>query len=126
MTQHEPDVAFGLHPELGVVAAVADDNQYLTEVLEERGFVYHESHELSVLPSDIPHNMAVPMLDAITEELHEAGWAVTVNPAILTLFRSSAAVPVSTSSQRPATAPSGPRPPAPPPTTPLRGTGRTR
>ncbi|MEU9200388.1 hypothetical protein ACLQ2N_02320 [Streptomyces sp. DT224] len=29
MPQPEPDVAFGIHPDLGVVAAVADDSAYL-------------------------------------------------------------------------------------------------
>ncbi|MFE4632271.1 hypothetical protein ACFRJ1_02675 [Streptomyces sp. NPDC056773] len=125
MTEHEPDVAFGIHPDLGIVAAVADDNQYLTDVLDERGFVYHESHQLSVLPSDTTHSMAFRILEAITEDLHEAGWAVAVSPGIRTLFRPSAGVPAPISSLRPTIAPSDPRPPAPPAIAPLRRTGRS-
>ncbi|MFF3257846.1 hypothetical protein ACFYWO_01570 [Streptomyces sp. NPDC002932] len=98
MLQYEPDVAFGLHPDHGVIAAVADDNQYLLDVLDERGFKYDESLDLSVVPSEIPHGMAFRMVAAITWELKHSGWIVAVAPAVsmntaLQPIQSSAAAP---------------------------------
>lgn len=150
MPQREPDMAFGLHPDLGVVATVPDDNQYLTQVLDEHGFDYHEFLDLYALPRGIPHSMAVRTVVTITRELQDSDWAVAVDPAVslptvLAPFRPSAATPTpaalsgdmseerararaatATSPQLPATAPSDPPPPAPPTTPRPRGTGRTR
>lgn len=67
MPQHEPDVAFGLHPDLGIIAAVSDDNQYLPAVPAERGFKYNESLDHSVIPSEIPRS-----------EPKHSGWMVDV------------------------------------------------
>ncbi|MYQ48721.1 hypothetical protein GTW40_27430 [Streptomyces sp. SID4985] len=150
MLQHEPDVAFGLHPDLGVIAAVADDNQYLLAVLDEYGFKYDASLDLSVVPSEVPHSKAVRMVAALTWELKHSGWMVDVAPAVsmhtvLDPIQPSAAAPTraaqpdstpeertraraarAASPQLPAAAPSNPPPPAPPTTAPPRGAGRTR
>lgn len=150
MPQREPDVAFGLHPDLGVVAAIVDDNDYLMQVLDERGFNYYEFLDLYVLPRHLPHSMAVRMVTDVTRKLQDSEWAVAVDPAIslpavYAPFRPPAAAPTrdalpggtpeerarvraatSASPKLPATAPSDPPPPAPPTTAPPRGTGPTR
>jgi len=152
MLQDEPDVVFDLDPNLGVVAAVTDDdNQYLVDVLDERGFRYDASRDLSVVPGEIPHGEAVRMVAAITWELKQSGWIVDVARAVsmhsvLDPVQPSAAAPTraaqpgstaeertraaraatATSPHLPATLPSNPPPPAPLTTPPPRDAGRTR
>ncbi|MEU6814068.1 hypothetical protein [Streptomyces sp. NPDC046860] len=152
MTQHAPDVAFGLHPDLGVMAIVndADAAHYLTQVLDEHGFDYQEQLDVSVLPRGTPHSVAVRVVENMAWELHCSGWTVAVDatislPTVVAPHGLSAAAPTRTalpggppeerarvraataaSPQFPTTAPSDPPPPAPPSTAPPRGAGPTR
>lgn len=47
--QLEPDVAFGMHPDYGVAAAVADARPFLDEVLRKHHFRYSEYLDVYLL-----------------------------------------------------------------------------
>ncbi|MGW1374693.1 hypothetical protein ACWD6P_10540 [Streptomyces sp. NPDC002446] len=81
--QLEPDVAFGVHPDLGVAAAVADDRPFLDEVLRKHHFRYSKHLDVYLLPDDTPHNTAVRTVASATRELQDAGLSVAADPRIM-------------------------------------------
>ncbi|MFE7318262.1 hypothetical protein ACFU7T_34975 [Streptomyces sp. NPDC057555] len=80
---HEPDVAFGVHPDLGVAAAVADDRPHLDEVLRKHHFRYRRDLDVYLLPEGTGHNTAVRTVAAATREFHDAGLTVAADPRIM-------------------------------------------
>ncbi|MEU6416024.1 hypothetical protein [Streptomyces spiralis] len=83
--QLEPDVAFGMHPDFGVAAAVADDRPFLDEVLRKHHFTYSKYLDVYLLPVDTPHNTAVRAVASTTREFQKAGLSVAVDPKIVVL-----------------------------------------
>lgn len=82
--QLEPDVAFGLHPYLGgVAAAVADDRPFLDEVLRKHHFRYSDALDVYLLPSDTPHNTLVRTVARASREFQDAGLSVAADPRIM-------------------------------------------
>ncbi|MCW7986868.1 hypothetical protein XF35_16635 [Streptomyces platensis subsp. clarensis] len=80
---YEPDVAFGVHPDLGVGAAVADDQPHLDEVLRKHHFRYSQDLDVYLLPEGTPHNTAVRTVAAATREFQDAGLSVAADPRIM-------------------------------------------
>ncbi|SOE32572.1 hypothetical protein [Streptomyces sp. OK228] len=81
--QLEPDVAFGVHPDLGVAAAVADDRPFLDEVLRRHHFRHSNALDLYVLTGDTPHNTAVRAVARASREFQDAGLSVAADPRIM-------------------------------------------
>ncbi|WDT54138.1 hypothetical protein [Streptomyces sp. G7(2002)] len=80
---YEPDVAFGVNPDLGVGAAVADDRPHLDEVLRKHHFRYSQDLDVYLLPEGTPHNTAVRTVAAATREFQDAGVSVAADPRIM-------------------------------------------
>lgn len=80
----EPDVAFGRDPDLGVVAAVADDRPFLDEALRAHGFRYSDRQDLYLLPTGTPHNTAVQAVAGASTVLQNSRLAVLADPQIMT------------------------------------------
>ncbi|MCF3172606.1 MULTISPECIES: hypothetical protein [Streptomyces] len=80
---YEPDVAFGVHPDLGVAAAVADNRPHLDEVLRKHHFRYSQDLDVYLLPEGTPHNTAVRTVAAATREFQDAGLTVAADPRIM-------------------------------------------
>jgi len=80
---YEPDVAFGVHPHLGVAAAVAEDRPHLDEVLRKHHFRYSKDLDVYLLPEGTPHNIAVRTVAAATREFQDAGHTVAADPRIM-------------------------------------------
>ncbi|MCX5535207.1 hypothetical protein OG785_32230 [Streptomyces sp. NBC_00006] len=80
---HEPDVAFGLIPKLGVAAAVSDDRPLLDEVLREHRFLYSPVHDVYLSPSDFPHTTLVHTVASAAREFQDNGLSVAADPKIL-------------------------------------------
>ncbi|MEV3853165.1 hypothetical protein AB0J38_02440 [Streptomyces sp. NPDC050095] len=81
--QLEPDVAFGVDPDLGVVAAVADDRPFLDEVLRKHHFHYSEHFDVYLLPQDTPHNQVVRLVAGATREFQDSQLAVSADPKVV-------------------------------------------
>ncbi|WP_369251120.1 hypothetical protein [Streptomyces sp. R41] len=81
--QLEPDVAFGVHPEFGVVAAVSDDHPFLDEVLRKHHFRHNSTLDLYVLSDDTPHNTAVRAVARTSREFQDVGLSVAADPRIM-------------------------------------------
>ncbi|MEU8687720.1 hypothetical protein [Streptomyces sp. NPDC048665] len=79
----EPDVAFGMHPDFGVSAAVADDRPFLDEVLRKHHFRYSEHLDVYLLADDTPHNTAVRTVASATRQFQEAGLSVAADRRIM-------------------------------------------
>ncbi|MFI2369857.1 hypothetical protein [Streptomyces sp. NPDC018833] len=79
----EPDVAFGVHPDLGVVAAVSDDHPFLDEVLRKYHFRFSSALDLYLLPGDTPHNTAVRAVARASREFQDVGLSVAADPRIM-------------------------------------------
>lgn len=80
---YEPDVAFGVHPDLGVGAAVVDGRPQLDEVLRKHHFRYSQDLDVYLLPEGTPHNTAVRTVAAATREFQDAGHTVAADPRIM-------------------------------------------
>lgn len=80
---YEPDVAFGVHPDLGVAAAVADNRPHLDEVLRKHHFRYSQDLDVYLLPEGTPHNTAVRTVAAATREFQDADLTVAADPRIM-------------------------------------------
>ncbi|MFE0187571.1 hypothetical protein [Streptomyces sp. NPDC058989] len=80
---YEPDVAFGVHPDLGVAAAVADDRPHLDDVLRKHHFRYSQDLDVYLLPKDAPYNASVQAVAAATREFQDAGLTVAADPRIM-------------------------------------------
>lgn len=81
--QLEPDVAFGMHPDYGVAAAVADARPFLDEVLRKHDFRYSEYLDVYLLADNTPHNTAVRTVARATCEFQDAGLSVAADPRIM-------------------------------------------
>ncbi|WP_327157711.1 hypothetical protein [Streptomyces tubercidicus] len=81
----EPDVAFGVHPDLGVAAAVAVDRPSLDEALRRYHFRYSQDLDIYLLPDDTPHNTAVRTVASATREFQDVGLSVAADPRIMLL-----------------------------------------
>nr|WP_238937248.1 hypothetical protein [Streptomyces clavuligerus] len=81
--QLEPDVAFGAHPEFGVVAETADQRPFLTEVLRRHRFAYSNRLRLWQLPPGTPFNTRVRMVASASREFQGAGLAVVADPQVM-------------------------------------------
>ncbi|MGW2115077.1 hypothetical protein [Streptomyces zhihengii] len=81
--QLEPDVAFGMHPDYGVAAAVADARPFLDEVLRKHHFRYSEYLDVYLLADNTPHNTAVRTVARATREFQDAGLSVAADPRIM-------------------------------------------
>ncbi|MFE5908692.1 hypothetical protein ACFQ6B_06340 [Streptomyces wedmorensis] len=81
--QLEPDVAFGMHPDFGVAAAVSDNRPFLDGVLRKHHFRYSEYLDVYLLPDDTPHNTAVRTVASATREFQDAGLSVAADPRIV-------------------------------------------
>ncbi|KMS74383.1 hypothetical protein ACM01_13885 [Streptomyces viridochromogenes] len=79
----ETDVAFGVHPDLGVAAAVADDRPFLDEVLRKHHFRYSGALDIYMLPGDTPHNTAVRAVARASREFQDVGLSVAADPRIM-------------------------------------------
>ncbi|MEU9342022.1 hypothetical protein AB0D74_12490 [Streptomyces sp. NPDC048278] len=79
----EPDVAFGVHPNLGVAAAVTDDRPFLDEVLRKHHFRHSSTLDLYLLPGGTPHNTAVRTVARVSREFQEAGLSVAADPRLM-------------------------------------------
>ncbi|MCK7626183.1 hypothetical protein MUU72_24270 [Streptomyces sp. RS10V-4] len=111
----EPDVAFGVHPVLGIAAATADDRPFLDEVLRRHHFRYSEDLDVYLLPAGTPPAVGVRAVAHACRALHDAGLTAAADPRIL----SSRPDPDDLSANRPArsraaTASSAQRPTATP------------
>lgn len=80
---YEPHVAFGIHPDLGVAAAVADDQPHLDELLRKHHFRYSQDLDVYLLAEGIGHNTAVRTVAAATRELQNTGHTVAADPRIM-------------------------------------------
>ncbi|WP_406217506.1 hypothetical protein [Streptomyces decoyicus] len=80
---YEPDVAFGVHPDLGVAAAVADNRPHLDEVLRKHHFRYSQDLDVYLLPEGTPHNPAVRTVAAATREFQDTDLTVAADPRIM-------------------------------------------
>ncbi|MEV0962862.1 hypothetical protein AB0J25_09735 [Streptomyces sp. NPDC049910] len=79
----EPDVAFGMHPDYGVAAAVADARPFLDEVLRKHHFRYSEYLDVYLLADNTPHNTAVRTVARATREFQDAGLSIAADPRIM-------------------------------------------
>jgi hypothetical protein len=78
-----PDVAFGIHPDLGVVAALAKDHPYAEQVLRQHYFRHRPDLALYVLPRDAPYNRVLQVVTGTTRLLQQSGLLVTADPRIM-------------------------------------------
>ncbi|MFI0155750.1 hypothetical protein [Streptomyces lydicus] len=76
---YEPDVAFGVHPDLGVGAAVADDRPHLDEILRKHHFRYSKHLDVYLLPEGTPLNTAVRTVAAASREFQRSGHTVAAD-----------------------------------------------
>ncbi|MER5494228.1 hypothetical protein [Streptomyces sp. NPDC002490] len=83
MLQLEPDVAFGAHPEFGVVAETADERLFLAEVLRRHRFAYSDRLRLWQLPPGTPFNTTLRTVASASREFQGAGLAVLSDPSVM-------------------------------------------
>lgn len=73
---NEPDVAFGLHPKLGPVAAVADGLSQAEAALRAVGFDHHKELDIFVLPKGADRRTMVQLI----RDLQAVGYTVAADP----------------------------------------------
>lgn len=78
------DVAFGRHPDLGLVAATATDDpdQIAPVTLAHFGFQYRPDLQLHMLPSHTPGPAALAAAAKVTRLLSGLGLIVTATPEV--------------------------------------------
>ncbi|MFF2025069.1 hypothetical protein ACFVW2_25085 [Streptomyces sp. NPDC058171] len=81
--QLEPDVAFGAHPEFGVVAETTDERPFLTEVLRRHRFAYNDRLRIWQIPADTPFNTALRLVASASREFQGTGLAVVADPRVM-------------------------------------------
>jgi hypothetical protein len=79
----EPHIAFGPHPDLGVVAEVAADNPRIEQVLRKHHFRRHPESGLYFLPSDAPYNRVLRAVTNAARVLQDAGLSVAADPGLM-------------------------------------------
>ncbi|MCG3043798.1 hypothetical protein L7D48_25035 [Streptomyces sp. S1A] len=75
-----PDVAFGVHPSLGVVAAVTDGRTAGERILREQGFRYQPRLDVYTLPDTSRYREAVQKVARTSAALQRAGLTVAAQP----------------------------------------------
>lgn len=80
----EPDVAFAEHPQLGVVAAIADGSSALGGrlILEEHGWRHNPSLDIYTLPVTTDRSEALGKVATATLAMHRADLQVAVQPLL--------------------------------------------
>ncbi|QFQ99343.1 hypothetical protein F9278_27925 [Streptomyces phaeolivaceus] len=73
---NEPDVAFGLHPTLGTVAAVSDGLPQAEAALHAAGFDHHKELDIFVLPQGADRRAIVQLI----RDLQAIGYSVAADP----------------------------------------------
>ncbi|MFC5258646.1 hypothetical protein [Streptomyces cinereospinus] len=73
---NEPDVAFGLHPKLGPVAAVSDGLSQAEAALRAVGFDHHKQLDIFVLPKGADRRTMVQLI----RDLQAVGYTVAADP----------------------------------------------
>jgi hypothetical protein len=83
-TRVEPAVAFAEHPQLGVVAATADDSSPLGGplILEEHGWRHIPSLDIYTLPTTTDRSEALDKVAAATLTMHRCDLQVAVQPLL--------------------------------------------
>ncbi|WP_371790360.1 hypothetical protein OG285_05700 [Streptomyces sp. NBC_01471] len=78
----EPDVAFGEHPQLGIVAATADQSSALggRAILEEHGWRHDPALDIYRLPSGTDRGEALGRVAAATLSMQQSDFQVAVQP----------------------------------------------
>ncbi|MFF8990872.1 hypothetical protein ACF09H_13175 [Streptomyces sp. NPDC014983] len=79
----EPHIAFGPHPDLGVVAEVAAGNPHTEQVLRKHHFRQHPESGLYFLPSDAPYNRVLRAVTGAARVLQDAGLSVATDPRLM-------------------------------------------
>ncbi|MEI5525261.1 hypothetical protein WB388_32110 [Streptomyces brasiliscabiei] len=81
----ESHIAFGPHPDLGVVAEVAPDNPYTEteQVLRKHHFRRHPESGLYFLPRDAPYNRVLRAVTGAARVLQDAGLSVAADPRLM-------------------------------------------
>lgn len=75
-----PDVAFGVHPSLGVVAAVTDGRPMGERILREQGFQYQPRLDVYTLPGTVEYRDAVRKVARASAVMQDVGLAVAAQP----------------------------------------------
>ncbi|MFF4520535.1 hypothetical protein [Streptomyces bluensis] len=73
---NEPDIAFGLHPKLGPVAAVSDGLPQAEAALHAAGFDHHKELDIFVLPEGADRRTMVQLI----RDLQAVGYTVAADP----------------------------------------------
>ncbi|WP_149827103.1 hypothetical protein [Streptomyces tailanensis] len=73
---NEPDIAFGLHPKLGIVAAVSDGLPQAEAALHAAGFDHHKELDIFVLPQGADRRAMVQLI----RDLQAVGYTVAADP----------------------------------------------
>lgn len=79
----EPDVAFGLHPEYGVAAAITGERPYAAMILRAAGFTRDAERDVYLLPAGLSHDAASTIARSTTSVLRRSGATVHVLPGAL-------------------------------------------
>ncbi|MDT3395336.1 hypothetical protein RKE29_01505 [Streptomyces sp. B1866] len=76
---YEPDVAFGLHPALGAVAAVRDGLPHAEAALRAAGFAHRTDLDIFVLPDSADRRSVVRLV----RDLQSVGYTVAADPQLV-------------------------------------------
>lgn len=79
----EPDVAFGLHPESGVLAAITGERPYAAMILRAAGFTRDPERDVYTLPAGLSHEAASTLTRNTAAVLRRTGSTVQVMPGAL-------------------------------------------
>ncbi|GAA4947531.1 hypothetical protein GCM10023205_04330 [Yinghuangia aomiensis] len=79
----EPDVAFGLHPESGVLAAITGERPYAAMILRAAGFTRDPERDVYTLPAGLSHEAASTLTRNTASVLRRTGSTVQVMPGAL-------------------------------------------
>ncbi|WP_046498672.1 hypothetical protein [Streptomyces odonnellii] len=76
----EPDVAFAEHPQLGIIAATANDADLGGQFLEEHGWRHNPRLDIYTLPTTTDRREALGKVARATPAMQRAGLQVAVHP----------------------------------------------
>jgi hypothetical protein len=79
----EPDVAFGLHPQSGVLAAITGERPYAAMILRAAGFTRDPERDVYTLPAGLSHEAASTLTRNTAAVLRRTGSTVQVMPGAL-------------------------------------------
>ncbi|MFE2596039.1 hypothetical protein ACFXCZ_05985 [Streptomyces sp. NPDC059396] len=79
----EPDVAFAEHPQLGIIAATADDDARIGgQPLEEHGWRHNTRLDIYTLPATTDRSEALGKVTQATVAMQRAGLQVALHPRL--------------------------------------------